>query len=275
MKRTDEHFSSWDNEMLDLGMDFGNDHEAIQEEHDLEELEPVAPGGTPEAEGLPAADPFGLYLQQMGSISMLNREQELELTSRLERLRRRHRHAALCSTTVLAQVVNLFQRIHAGEAPLDRNIDEVPSVGLTAVRIRPCLSRRLRKLRDLLSEVREDYRQLLRARSGAERTRRRRAYRLRLHRAVSVAESLSPRTELLNTWTMQLQQNAAVLRERARLATQGTGTRRGAAARAEAARQQKELRALMLQLQTTPDELERLLRVINTVAPLTSKHARN
>jgi RNA polymerase primary sigma factor len=37
---------------------------------------------------------------------------------------------------------------------------------------------------------------------------------------------------------------------------------RSAAARAEAARQQKELRGLMLELQTTPDELDRLLRVL-------------
>jgi RNA polymerase primary sigma factor len=202
----------------------------------------------------------------MGAISMLNRQEELELTCRLERLRRRYRHAALCSTSVLPQVVKLFERIQAGEAPLDRNIDEVPSLGLTAASIRPRLSRRLRKLRELLGEVQEEHRQLVRARSGAERARRRRAYRSRLREAVTVAESLSPRTELLNAWTAELQQHAASMSELARLAVgeapRRGRTRRSAAARAESALHQKELRALILQLQTTPEELDRLLRVL-------------
>ncbi|HZV06882.1 MAG TPA: sigma-70 family RNA polymerase sigma factor [Gemmataceae bacterium] len=266
MKRPDEHFSSWENEMADAGIDLADDREERHEEGDLEELEAIAAGTGEGAEGFSATDPFGLYLQQMGAISMLNRQQELELTSRLERLRRRYRHAALCSVSVLAHVVNLFERIHAGEMPLDRNIDEVPSLGLTAARIRPRLSRRLRKLRDLLSEVREGYRQLLRARSGAERVRRRRAYRSRLRQAVAVAESLSPRIELLNAWTAELQQHAALMNERARQVAgdskRGGGTRRGAAARAEAAQQKKELRTLILQFHTTPDELDRLLGVL-------------
>src|SRR6516165_9964653 len=100
MKRTDELFSSWDAEMVDLA----DDREERHDDHDLEDLEPVAAAGTPEeVEGFSGTDPFGLYLQQMGAIAMLNRQEELELTSRLERLRRRYRHAALCSTSVLAQ----------------------------------------------------------------------------------------------------------------------------------------------------------------------------
>jgi RNA polymerase primary sigma factor len=264
MKRTDEHFSSWENELADMGMDDAEEREEKHEEGDLEELE--AAGAPEEVEGFSATDPFGLYLQQMGAISMLNRQQELELTSRLERLRRRYRHAALCSISVLAQVVNLFEHIHAGDMSLDRNIDEVPSLGLTSAKIRPRLSRRLRKLRELLGEVQEEYRRLLRTRTGAARARRRRAYRSRLRQAVSVAESLSPRIELLNAWTEELQQHAALMNESARQvagdAKRSGGTKRGAAARAEAAQQKKELRALMLQFLTTPDELDRLLRVL-------------
>src|SRR6516162_9029057 len=42
-------------------------------------------------------DALGLYLRQMGSIPLLNRQQELSLAQRLERARRRYRRAALAN----------------------------------------------------------------------------------------------------------------------------------------------------------------------------------
>jgi RNA polymerase primary sigma factor len=63
-----------------------------------------------------------------------------------------------------------------------------------------------------------------------------------MQRAVRLAEELSPRTELLDAWTMEVQQHALRM--------------------VDLAGQRKELRGLMLQLQTTPDALARLLRVL-------------
>jgi RNA polymerase primary sigma factor len=248
MKRPEDLFHPWDDETAGRTVDLA----------DGEDLS--ASAGTPaEVDGVSANDPFGLYLQQMGSIPMLNRRQELELTARLDRLRRRYRHAALCSAAVLTRVADTFARIRAGELPLDRSIDEVPSLGLTAEHIRPRLPRQLRKFGQLLQEAQEEFRQYLRARSAAERVRRRRAYRSRLLRAVTVAEALSPRTELLDTWTAELEQHAAQMDE---LARQVAVKRRLAARHAAVARRRKELRALMLQLQATPDELAGLLGVL-------------
>jgi RNA polymerase primary sigma factor len=198
-----------------------------------------------EGEVVSTTDPFGLYLRQMGSIPMLNRQEERELTARLERLRRRFRRAALWSAGVLARVVDTFERIHAGGLPLERHIDEVPSLELTAERIRSQLGRYLRKLRELLDETREEFRQVLRARSTSARLRARRAHRLRLRQAVAVAEKMSPRTELLEAWTTELQGD---LLRMERLAGESAGS-------------QKELRDLMIQLQTTPEELAGLLAV--------------
>src|SRR5439155_12362611 len=103
-----------------------------------------------------ADDPFTVYRQQMGSVPMLTRPQELELAGRLDRLGRRYRCAALWSGEVLARVIDTFDRVRAGELLLERNIDEVPSLGLTAEKIRARLPRRLRKLRLLLGEAREE-----------------------------------------------------------------------------------------------------------------------
>jgi RNA polymerase primary sigma factor len=228
MKRSDDPFRPW------------------------EELEGPTTPTDPGEDNVSAGDPFGLYLKQMGSIPMLSRQQELELSGRLDRLRRRYRRAALWSGAVLDRVVETFERIRAGEVPLDRSIDEVPSLGLTADRIRGGLAYRLRKLRGLLDEAREEFRQFVGARSAAERHRRRRAHRERLRRAVKVAEELSPRTELLAAWADELRPLAERMAE---LAGQ-------VADRAEAALRRKELRTLTVQLQATPDELGGLLRVL-------------
>jgi len=195
-----------------------------------------------EAEVVSAKDPFGLYLQQMGSRRLLNRQQELELAQRLDRLRRRYRHAALCNASVLARVADTFESIQAGELSLDRTIDDVPSLGLTPEAIRKRMRRHVRKLRKLLAEAGEEFRRFLRARSAVERRHQRRAYWSRLRRAGALAEELSPRTELVNAWTDDLRRQSDLL--------------------SALSQQRKELRALMLQLQTTPDELDGLLRVI-------------
>lgn len=209
----------------------------------LEGEDPHLPAGAAEeVEGVSASDPFGLYLQQMGARRLLSREQERELTQRLDRQRRRYRHAALCSAAVLKWTADTFARIQAGELPLDRTIDEVPSLGLTTAAIRKRIPRRLAKLRALLAESEKEFRLFLRARSAAERTRQRRAYRSLLRRAAALAEQLSPRTELLDAWTAELARQPAQLDK--------------------LVRQRKEHRALMVQLQATPDELDGLLQVL-------------
>ncbi|HEY7327736.1 MAG TPA: sigma-70 family RNA polymerase sigma factor [Gemmataceae bacterium] len=231
MKRFEDIYPTWDDEPRDQAVGLA------------EREDPHAQAETPdEAENVSATDPFGLYLQQMGAKRLLNRQEELELCKRLDRQRRRYRHAALCSAFVLARVVETFERIRAGELPLDRTIDDVPSLGLTATEIRKRMPRHVGKLRKLLTESKEEFHLFLRARSGVERVRQRRAYRTRLRRAARLAEELSPRTELLDAWTAELQQRAARM--------------------GELVHDRKERRALMLQLQATPDELTGLVRVL-------------
>jgi RNA polymerase primary sigma factor len=241
MKRFEDIYHPWDDETTNRTEDLAEEKEEL--EQDLEETEPLAPvASAEEVEGVSATDPFGLYLQQMGAKRMLTRPQELELTQRLDRLKRRYRHAALCSAPILARVTDTFERIRAGELPLERTIDDVSSLGLTAVEIRKRMPRHLSKLRKLLAQSQAEFRQFLRARSAAERLRQRRAYSSLLRRAAALAEQLSPRTELLDAWTAELQKQAARMDE--------------------LAQERKELRALLIQLQTTPDELDGLLRVL-------------
>lgn len=204
-------------------------------------------------------DPFTLYLQQMGSIPLLTRSQELALAEKVDRLRQRYRRAAFWSAEILARVIEWGERVRAGELFLERTIDEVPSLGLTAETIQARLPRSLPKLRQILATAREEFRRSLGARSVRERARHRRAHRNHLRRAVVLVEGLSPRIELVEAWIADLRSQAIRLTE---LSCQASVKSRSAEDRIVATQQQKELRALGLDLQATPEEIAGLLQVI-------------
>jgi RNA polymerase primary sigma factor len=213
----------------------------------------------PEKEGPQADDALGLYMQQMGAISLLDREGELELTCRLAKLRRRYRHAALCNWYVLARVVDTFEQIRTGQLSLERTIDVVPSQGLTAERVRRRLSRHLRNLRSLCEEAAVDFRQRVRSRVSASHWRWRRSWWPRLLRAAILAEELSPRTELLDEWTQELERQADRM---SHLAPQVERGCRSSADLEQRRRNAKELRNLMFGVLATPDGLSGLVRVL-------------
>ena len=137
-------------------------------------------------------DALSLYLKQMGTIPLLNRQQEFALAARLERARRRYRRAALSNWTVLEQLIGTFDRVVAGELNLDRIIDVVASLGLDLVAIRRRLLHHLEALRRLWEEA-----AVAQGETPHEARRR-------LRRAVRLAEELSPRIDLLNDWTAAL-----------------------------------------------------------------------
>lgn len=197
-----------DKDVLHSWTDNETDEDAPQAPADHDEHQATS-RGSEEMDSVSAGDPFGLYLHEMGSIAMLSRAQELELAERQDRLRRRYRHAALCNAEVLARVMATFQQVQAGEMSLDRCIDAVPSLGLTADAIRGRLPRHLRKLQQLLNEAGTEFKRIAGTRSAPERRRRSRVNRSLLRRAVTEAEALSPRTELVDQWMTVLHQQPA------------------------------------------------------------------
>jgi RNA polymerase primary sigma factor len=148
------------------------------------------------------SDALTVYLKQMGSIPLLNREEEIELTQRLERLRRRYRRAALWNWAVLEHVVETFTAIQEGRLQLERTVDVVPGLDLTWPTIRARLPRHLTRLRRLLEDARAGYSVRSVGKRRLDALRRRGLVRLR--QAVRLAEELSPRVELLDEWTADL-----------------------------------------------------------------------
>jgi len=217
------------------------------------------PEDTLEAKGISAKDPFGLYLHQMGTIPRLSRDEELALAAHLDRLRRRYRHAVLASGMMLDKVAQTFERIQAGDLLLERNIDEIPSLGLTAQQLRLKLPKALSQFQKLLEKAREAFQHSQRGRTVAERAAARRQHHALLRKLVTLAEALSPRTELIDSWVHELREQArrtnALVQQLERLGDTAAG-------RTEALALRKELRELTLRAQLTPEDLNNLLRVI-------------
>src|SRR5438552_11987418 len=93
-----------------------------------------------------ADDALGLYLKQMGSIPLLKRDKELALALRLETARTRYRRAVLFNWLIIRKLVAIFQRVRAGEIPIDPNIDVITSAALTRDRILARMPYNLRTL---------------------------------------------------------------------------------------------------------------------------------
>jgi RNA polymerase primary sigma factor len=191
-----------------------------------------------------ADDALTLYLKQMGAIPLLKPEQEKALTQELEVARARYRRAALHNWGVIGHVIATFEQIGKGKQALDRSIDVVAGLGLTADVVRRRLPRYLPALRRLLDEARSEFRWLLRAATPSTRERRRKALYHGLRRAIALVEKLSPRVEFLDGWANEL-------RELSRRMVGLMRERRG-----------EELRELEQQVLATPEELAGLARVI-------------
>jgi RNA polymerase primary sigma factor len=143
-------------------------------------------------------DALSMYLKQMGSIPLLSRDEEIELTNRLDRLRRRYRRAALFNWAILERAADAFTQIVEGKLPLERSVDVMPGLGLTWESIRQRLPRHLPRLRRLIEEARAEY--LAAAGSKRKLAAQRREARRRLRKAVAVVEELSPRVEWIDAW---------------------------------------------------------------------------
>ncbi len=206
-----------------------------------------------------ADDALGLYLKQMGAIPLLSREKELALAIRLERARGRYRHAVLFSWWAIHRVVDVFERVQAGDAPVDPQIDTVQSLGLTREAILGRMPLNLKTLKRLLQNASRDFTIYQRTRSGPSRARVRRGRWRQLRKAVRLLEELSPRTEVLDALADEMGRSEHAMADLDRLANQ---TARSTAQREQRTRQVKELRDRTLESLATLDELQGLLAVI-------------
>jgi RNA polymerase primary sigma factor len=238
----------------------GSSHDAGNRDDDVDEdLEVEEHGSTTAGEGQSPDDALGLYLRQMGAIPLLTRQEELNLAKRLERVRTRYRHAVMSSWETLHWVVATFENVLGGRLAVDPTIDVIESLGLSRANILARMPHNVRTLRHLVAGAEGDFKALLRSRTGAARSRSRLALWRRLRKARRLAGELSPRMELLDHCTDRLRARAQQL---GALAGQIDRPGRSAAERERRARLVKQLRDELFATLAVPEELARLVVVL-------------
>lgn len=204
-------------------------------------------------------DALGLYLKQMGSIPLLNKEKERTLAQKLEKVRGRYRHAVLCNWVILRRLADIFDLVCKGKLNLDPQIDVIASTGLTREHIVARMPHNLRTLRRLLQKSSSEYLACMRTKSARTLGRQRRDLFRQLRKGMTLMAELSPRTELLDSLVLELTTWQEDVQQCQRLANR---TGRSARDQEQRMRAGKELRHRIMEAQTTPEELARLLEVI-------------
>jgi RNA polymerase primary sigma factor len=260
-----EELAADDSDLAGYDDDLADDIDGVDDEDTALEPEAVR---QPEELGEPAEpaeedyaggpdDALGLYLRQMGAIPLLTRDKEKCLAQRLEHHRNRFRAAALLCPRVLTRVLEKFVQITGGMAPLDPHVDVYSSeeLRLTRLQIVARLGTDLPTLKALLDEETQVFtsgaRDEFRGTSSAWR--RDRFYRLAKCR--KLVTELSPRTELLERLTDELNDVADELKHLVKAHAE-------AGCPADRTRQEKILREAMGRAAMTPKELLALVMIL-------------
>ncbi|MHB1422266.1 MAG: sigma-70 family RNA polymerase sigma factor [Gemmataceae bacterium] len=234
--------------------------EAEETEDAAAEEEEQAPPAELEGEDAHAPDDaLGLYLRQMGAIPLLSRDQELALAERLERKRRRYRHAAMMNWRTLGCIVDTFERVRAGQLALDPTIDVVTTLGLSRERILQRMPHNLPTMHKLIETADTDFRRLRAGSASSLQQRARRDMWRRLRKTVRLAEELSPRIDLLDRWVDELRNYS---RQMSQLEREKDAGHRSSADRERRTKAAKQLRDLTLEVRSSSDDLAKLVRVL-------------
>jgi len=212
-------------------------------------------------------DPIRVYLMQMGEIPMLSRREEIAAARRIERGRRRYRHAMLASDFMLQAAASMLEHIRDGKLRLDRTI-EVSVVNVREKRrLLKVMEPNLRTLRELIRLNCRDFAVAINRHS--RKNQRRAAWERmirRRYRAVRLVEELGLRTQRLEPSMRKLEEiNARMTELRTLLNTKQDGAPSDAERRAA----REELCYLMRVTLESPATLQRR---INTVAQRKQEH---
>jgi RNA polymerase primary sigma factor len=167
-------------------------------------------------------DPVRMYLQQMGEIPLLTRDQEIFLAKKIELTRLAFRRMVLENDYCLQQAVEILEQVFQGTLPFDRNMRISTGENLAKNIIVKRLPGNLDTVRKILQRDQEDWAILRDPKSPAPaRKEVQQKISARRHRAVKLLEELSLRTSKITPMMRRLEALAGKMRElRERLKTE-------------------------------------------------------
>ena len=139
-------------------------------------------------------DPVRMYLQQMGEIPLLKREEEIALAKKIEWSRKRFRRKVLESDLTLVGAVEILSQVSSGELPFDRTMQVSSAETLGKGTILKRLPESLATIRKMLAQNAADWAKLQSKSDGNGHTKLARALRCRRRRAATLVEELALRT---------------------------------------------------------------------------------
>ncbi len=207
-------------------------------------------------------DPVRMYLTQMGEIPLLTRDQEIGLAKKIEITRKRFRRKVLECDYALRLVVDVLKKVNDGELPFDRTVKVSVTENLEKDQILGRMSHNLATLAHLMDLNDRDFRSYVRARGDkASRRNLRQSLKLRRHKAVTLVEELSIRTQKVQPLMKRLEQVSNRMRE---LLVQLEDHRSGRGGKEDRANLEKELKDLMVMTLETPESLRRRVEAMNS-----------
>ncbi len=207
-------------------------------------------------------DPVRMYLTQMGEIPLLTRDQEIGLAKKIEITRKRFRRKVLECDYALRLVVDVLKKVNDGELPFDRTVKVSVTENLEKDQILGRMSHNLATLAHLMDGNDRDFRSYVRARNDKPGRRRlRHSLKLRRHKAVTLVEELSIRTQKVQPLMKRLEQVSHRMHELGEMIADYKAGRGG---KEDLANLHKELKDLMVMTLETPESLRRRVEAMNS-----------
>ena len=158
-------------------------------------------------------DHVRMYLQQMGEIPLLTREQEIALAKKIEVTRKLFRQKVLECDLSLEMAHEVLQQVMEGQLPVDRTLRVSVPETATKEELLARLPPNLKSIRLMLDRNREDFERLRNPRpSEAKRRDLRKRLLARRKKAVTMMDEMSLRTRRVQPLLAKLQSVARRMR---------------------------------------------------------------